>query len=252
MEQTQPRPARERVRSGSRVRLSRRTKVVTAIAVLGVAGGALGSLTISGAFAAEQAGTYTACQQRSGKIDRVFIGATRNPCGAGQTPLTWNQQGPPGAAGLPGARGAAGPPGPAGPGGPSSPAEGAISGTFTTTGGQSIAFTGFEWGVQREVIEVRQSSASGEPTTRKLPGALRVLAFTLVRDADALSDEVFTEGRNGAARPMRIDVVAAGTTFRYNLVRAFVSGVDHEAVGDKVREQITIVAEDYTVSATPN
>ena len=251
MEQTQPRPARERVGSGSRGRLSRRTKIGTAIAALGVAGGALGSLTVSGAFAVEQA-VYTACQQSNGKIDRVFIGATGNPCRADQTPLTWNQQGPPGSAGLPGAPGAAGPPGPAGPGGPSSPAEGAISGTFTTTGGQSIAFTGFAWGVQRKVIEVRQSNPSGEPTTRKLPGARRVLDFTLVRDADALSDEVFAEGRNGAPRPMRIDVVKSGTTFRYNLARAFVRGVEHEAVGDEVREQITIVAEDYTVSATPN
>ena len=158
----------------------------------------------------------------------MFIGATGNACRADQTPLTWNQPGP------------------------SSPAEGAISGTFTTTGGQSIAFTGFAWGVQRKVIEVRQSNPSGEPTTRKLPGARRVLDFTLVRDADALSDEVFAEGRNGAPRPMRIDVVKSGTTFRYNLTRAFVSGVEHEAVGEEVREQITIVAEDYTVSATPN
>ena len=251
MEQTQPRPARERARSGSRVRLSRRTKVVS-LMVLGVAGGALGSLTISGAFAVEQAGVYTACQQRNGKIDRVFIGATGNPCSAGQTPLTWNQQGPPGAAGLPGAPGAAGSPGPAGPGGPSSSAEGAISGTFTTTGGQSIAFTGFEWGLRREIIEARQSSPSGEPTIRKIPGTRRVLDFTLVRDADALSDDVFAEGRNGAPRPMRLNVVESGTTFRYDLARAFVSGVEHEAVGDEVREKITIVAEDYTVSATPN
>ena len=87
---------------------------------------------------------------------------------------------------------------------------------------------------------------------RKLPGAQRVLDFTLVRDADTSSDEVFAEERNGAPRSMQIDVVESGTTFRYDLVRAFISGVEHEAVGDEVREQITVVAEDYKMSASPN
>lgn len=248
---------RQQARSG-RARTTRRTKVIATLGVLGAGGGSLGALTVGGAFAAEQLHVYTACQQSNGKIDRVFVDAAGNPCAAGQTPLIWNEQGPAGPAGQPGTpgaagpSGAAGPAGPAGPAGASGPAEGAVRGTFTTAGGQTIGFTGFEWGVKREVIEARESNNTGGPTMRKLPGAQRVLDFTLVRDADTSSDEVFAEERNGAPRSMQIDVVESGTTFRYDLVRAFISGVEHEAVGDEVREQITVVAEDYKMSASPN
>ena len=98
--------------------MSKRKLAVAAVAIVAVAAG-------STAFAAipDAGGVIHSCYDKQSGQLRIYDSQTNLPkgCGAKETALSWNQQGPQGPKGDTGPQGPQGPAGPAGPTGPTGP-----------------------------------------------------------------------------------------------------------------------------------
>ncbi len=127
------------------------------------------------------------------------VSADAYQCLAGETPISWNQQGPPGAPGANGAQGIQGPPGEQGPRGPSAPSVSVQSGpgaslTMILTGTGLPGTPAVPKGaveLQKFSLESTNSVGIGSASGGAGAGKAKFVGFKVVKLVDASSVALF-------------------------------------------------------------